>query len=99
MYRFFFSLAPRRVAAVDLKIVLRLSAALLLMNSALIRGRSSLIFLLSYAALNRGRRFIGGGAFSSKYDMSVICGVRTDSLLARHLIKSQAQQLYSADSE
>ena len=62
--------APRRVAAVDLKIVLRLSAALLLMNAALIRGRRSLIFLLSYAALNRGRRFIGGGAFSSKYGSS-----------------------------
>ena len=55
------------LAAVDLKIVLRLSAALLLMNAALIRGWRSLIFLLSYAALNRGRRFVGGGTFSSKY--------------------------------
>ena len=42
------------------------------MNAALIRGPRSLIFLLSYAALNRGRRFIGGGAFSSKYDTYIL---------------------------
>ena len=45
------------LAAVDLKIVLRLSTTLLLMNVALIRGRRSLIILLSYAALYRGRCF------------------------------------------
>ena len=45
------------LAAVDLKIVLRLSATLLLMNVALIQGRRSLIILLSYVALNLGRCF------------------------------------------
>ena len=42
------------------------------MNAALIRGRRSLIFLLSYAALNQERRFIGVGAFLSKYGKSFI---------------------------
>ena len=49
-------MAPQRVAAVDLKIVLRLSTALLLMNAALIQGRRSLVF---YSHM---RRLIGGGA-------------------------------------
>ena len=71
-YKMSTSLSPswsesRRLIVADLKIVLQLSATLLLMNAALIRGRRSLIFLLSYAVLNWGRRFIGGGAFSSKY--------------------------------
>ena len=49
--------------------MLWIRATLLVRGVALIRGRRLLVFLLSYAALIRGRHFIGGSAFSSEYDI------------------------------